>query len=207
MEAKERIQLKAHELFNRYGIRSVSMDDIAAQLGMSKKTLYHYYTDKDELVNAVFTVVMEYNRTQCKVDYDCSENAIHEVFLAYDRVQAMFANMNPSTLFDMEKYHPSAFKKFREFKDEFLYGVIKENLERGIREEIYRSDVDTDVLTRYRIYSIMLAFNQDVFPNNRTHLVHIEQQLLELFLNGLATTKGQKLIQKYKNQRTKINNR
>src|SRR5688500_14477522 len=98
MEAKERIQLKAHELFNRYGIRSVSMDDIAAQLGMSKKTLYHYYTDKDELVNAVFTVVMEYNRTQCKVDYKCSENAIHEVFLAYDRVQAMFANMNPSTL-------------------------------------------------------------------------------------------------------------
>ncbi len=205
MEAKERILLKAHELFNRYGIRSVSMNDIAAQLGMSKKTLYQYCTDKDELVNAVFTSVMEQNRTQCSIDYQHSENAIHELFLAFDRMQAMFANMNVSTLFDMEKYHPSAFAKFKEFRDTFLYGVIKANIERGIREEVYRPEIDADVITRYRLYTIMLSFNPEFFPNNRTHLIHIEQQLSEHYLYGLATAKGQKLILKYKSQRTKIN--
>src|SRR5947209_20504960 len=106
MEVKERILEKAHELFHRYGIRSVSMDDIAAQLGMSKKTLYQYYADKDELVNAVFDQVLQQNRGQCM---DCSkrgENAIHEIFLSFEMVEDLLRNMNRSVLFDMQKYHP-----------------------------------------------------------------------------------------------------
>ena len=203
MEVKERILVKTHELINRYGIRSVSMDDIAASLGMSKKTLYQYYTDKDELVSAVFSLVMDDNRRQCLIDKQEAENAIHEVFLAYDMVQEMFANMSPSILYDMEKYHPACFKKFQEYKNGFLYSMIQHNIERGMREELYRPDIDVDVIVRYRLYSIMLGFNPDVFPNQRASLVHIEQQLLDHFLWGLATPKGQKLILKYKNQRLK----
>lgn len=203
MEAKERILVKSHELFNRYGIRSVSMDDIAAQLGMSKKTLYQYYVDKDELVNAVFTEVMENNKQECGLARANGTNAIHEVFLSLDMLQEMLENMNPSVLFDMQKYHPSAFKKFQDYRNNFLYKLIRENLERGISEELYREDIDIDVLTRYRLHSIMLSFDSEVFPNNKTNLVYIEQQLLEHFLWGLASPKGQKLILKYKNQRTK----
>lgn len=203
MEVKDRILLKAHELFNRYGIRSVSMDDIAAQLGMSKKTLYQYCTDKDELVSTVFTAMMEHSRQKCLVYSQAAENPVHEIFLAFDMVREMFTDMNPSLLFDLEKYHPSTFKKFRDFKNGFLYQMIRTNIENGIKEEVYRPEIDVDVLTKYRIHSIMLSFNSEVFPNNRTHLVHIEQQLVEHFLYGLTTPKGQKLIQKYKNQRTK----
>lgn len=201
MEAKERILLKSHELFNRYGIRSVSMDDIAAQLGMSKKTVYQYYTDKDELVNAVFTAVIEENRTYCGQDRQLADNAIHEVFLAFDRLIDMFTNMNPSILFDMEKYHPSMFKKYREFKNGFIYGMIKSNLERGIDEGLYRSDIDIDILTRFRIHCIMLSCNSDVFPSNHNQVAQIEMQILEHFLYGLATPKGQQLIEEYKQQR------
>ncbi len=203
MEPKERILKKADELFNRYGIRSVSMDDIAAQLGMSKKTLYQYYADKDELVTGVFTAIMEENKGGCLKERAVSENALHEVSLSFERVQDMFANMNPAVLFDMEKYHPACFKKFRDFKNGFLYQMIKSNIERGIAEGLYRPEIDIDIVARYRIHSIMLAFNPEVFPANRTNLVHIEQELLEVFLNGIATPKGQKLIQKYKAQRTK----
>lgn len=203
MEAKERILVKSNELFNRYGIRSVSMDDIAAQLGMSKKTLYQYYTDKDELVNAVFDIILTTNKGQCIECTKKGENAIHEVFLSFDIVEEMLATMNPSVLFDMQKYHPSAFKKFDEFRNGFLYKIIRANLERGIKEELYREDIDTEVLSRYRLHSIVLSFNSDVFPSNKTSLVYIEQQLMEVFIWGIATTKGQKLIQKYKNQRTK----
>ena len=206
MEAKERILLKAHEMFNRYGIRSVSMDDIAAQLGMSKKTLYQYYVDKDELVNAVFTGVLEHNKEECSFCQSNGENAVHEVFLSFDLLEEMLANMNPSILFDMQKYHPSAFKKFQDYRNNFLYRLIRHNLERGISEELYREDIDVDVLTRFRLYSIMLSFDSEIFPMNKTKLVYIEQQLLEHFLWGLATAKGQKLILKYKNQRTKKTN-
>jgi len=203
MEAKDRILVKAHDLFNRYGVRSVSMDDIAAQLGMSKKTLYQYYIDKEELVSAVFIQVIEGNKTRCLADRNQAENAIHEIFLAFDMMQEMFAQMNPVVIYDLEKYHPPVYKIFHEHKYNFLYQVIKTNIEKGIKEELYRAEIDVEVMTRFRIESIFLPFNAEVFPNNRTHLVHIEHQLVEHFLYGLATAKGQKLIQKYKNQRTK----
>ena len=118
-------------------------------------------------------------------------------------LEGMLSEMNPSILFDMQKYHPSAFRKFEDYRNNFLYGLIRENIERGIKEELYRSDVDVEILTRYRLFSIMISFDSDVFPANKTKLVYIEQQLLEHYLWGLATNKGQKLIQKYKNQRTK----
>ena len=203
MEVKERILEKAHDLFNRYGIRSVSMDDMAAQLGMSKKTVYQYYEDKDELVNAVFTRMLETNKAECLSCSKRGENAIHEVFMSFDMVEELLANMNPTVLFDMQKYHPTAFKNFLDFKNNFLYKLIKENLINGIKEELYREDIDVDVLTRFRLHTVMLSLDPDVFPSNKSNLVHIEQQLIEHFLYGLATPKGQKLIQKYKNQRIK----
>jgi AcrR family transcriptional regulator len=203
MEAKERILVKAHELFNRYGIRSVSMDDIAAHLGMSKKTLYQYYADKNELVSAVFEISITTNKSNCVYCTQHGENAIHEVFLSFDMVEEMLGNMNPSVLFDLQKYHPSVFKQFLDFRNDFLYKILKNNLLKGIKEELYRPDIDVDLMARYRIHAVMLSFDSEVFPNNHNRLVYIEQQLMEHFLYGLATPKGQKLIQKYKQQRTK----
>jgi TetR/AcrR family transcriptional regulator, cholesterol catabolism regulator len=154
-------------------------------------------------VNAVFDTVLVTNKSQCTDCIRQGENAIHEVFLSFDMVEEMLKNMNPSVMFDMQKYHPSAFKKFDDFRNGFLYKVIKANLERGIREELYRQEIDTEILSRYRLHSVLLSFSQEVFPSNKSNLAYIEQQLLESFLFGLATPKGQKLIQKYKNQRTK----
>jgi len=189
----------------RYGVRSVSMDDIAAQLGMSKKTLYQYYTDKEELVDAVLSEVLEKNRNECFVDRQNAENALHEIFLAFDMVQEMFTNMNPSIVFDLEKYHPAVYKKLQHHKKVFMYQMIRQNLERGIKEELYRPEINVDILTRFRIESMMLAFDSEIFPNNRTYLVPIQEEILEHFLYGIASIKGQKLIQKYKLQKNLTN--
>jgi AcrR family transcriptional regulator len=202
---KERILEKAHELFMRYGVRSVSMDDIAAQLGMSKKTLYQYYTDKEELVDAVLSEMLEKNRNECAVYRQDAENAVHEVFQAFGMIQEMFSNMNPSIVFDLEKYHPAVYKKLAHHKKVFMYQVIGQNLERGVREELYRQEINVDVLTRFRIESMMLPFDSEIFPDNRSHLVQIQEEILEHFLFGLATVKGQKLIQKYKLQKNLTN--
>jgi TetR/AcrR family transcriptional regulator, cholesterol catabolism regulator len=203
MEPKERILLKSNELFNRYGIRSVSMDDIAAQLSMSKKTLYQYFTDKGELVNAVFDLALHSNKGSCVISREKRDNAIHEIFLSFDMMREMIVNMNPSLLFDLQKYHPSAYRKYLSFKNDFLYELIRTNLEQGIEEELYRPEIDIDVMTRFRLHSVMLAFNPEVFANNKLNALYIEEQLIEHFIYGLATPKGQKLIQKYKSQRIK----
>jgi AcrR family transcriptional regulator len=170
---------------------------------MSKKTVYQYYADKDELVTDVFTGIMESNKNRCTEGHELSENALHEVFLSFDWVQEMFANMNPAVLFEMEKYHPGCFKKFKEHQNGFMYHMLKSNIDRGMKEGLYRDDLDVDIMTRYRIHSILLAFDPEVFPGNRHNIIYIERQLLEVFLNGIATPKGHKLIQKYLNQRTK----
>ena len=190
----------------RYGIRSVSMDDIATALGMSKKTIYQYFSDKDELIRAVVEDVIQYNQLCCNSDRNIARNAIHEIFLAMQMMQDMFENMNPSILYDLEKFHPAAFRLFQEHKYNFLYLVLKENFERGIREELFRADVEMEVIIKARLENLVLAFNQELFPKNKFRLVDVETQLTEHYLFGIASLKGHKLILKYQRDRNKKTN-
>jgi AcrR family transcriptional regulator len=201
IEVQERIKQKADELFRRYGIRSVTMDEIATQLGMSKKTIYQYYSDKDQLVDAVAIEEIKFSQDSCLRDAAGAANAIEEIFKVMEFVEVMFRNMNPSMLYDLEKYHPLGYRKFLEHKNKFLHEMIRKNLERGIREELYRPEIDVEIMTRYRLESMMLVFNSELFPPSKFNLVKLHQEIIEHFLYGLATLKGYKLILKYKQQR------
>ena len=111
MEVKERISIKAAELFMRYGIRSITMDEIAAQLGISKKTIYQFYTDKDDMVAAVIDQEILRNEAECMEAKDQAADAIHQVFLALEFLEEMLKSANPLILYDLEKHHPRSFKK------------------------------------------------------------------------------------------------
>lgn len=202
-ETGVRIKDKARELYMHYGLRSVSMDDIANSLGMSKKTIYQYYADKDELIVAVITEELHRNRCICERDKQAAQNAIHEIFLAMDMVVELFSTMNPSLIYDMQKYHPNAFLKFQQHKNDFLYSTIRENLERGITEGLYREDINLDVLARFRLESMMIPFHPDFHTRLKYNLVQIQQELMLHFLFGLASPKGYKMIIKYEQERIK----
>ena len=203
MEMKERILSKAEELFCRYGVKSVTMDEIANQLGISKKTIYQSFVDKDELVLEVFNAYMNESKSICLQDRQIADNAVHEIFLAMDMTDNMLKALNASILFDLEKYHPNTFSKFRAYKNDFLYNIISENLKRGIQEEVYRPDLNVDVITRMRLGTTMLSMNMEFFPPGKYKLVEVEQEILMHYLYGIATTKGIRLIQKYNSQRQK----
>jgi AcrR family transcriptional regulator len=200
MEMKDRIKEKADELFRQYGIKSVTMDEIASQLAVSKKTIYQSFADKDELVDAVITDMICYNQNCCSKYKSTSENAIHEVFLAMEMIQEMFSDFNPSILFDMQRNHPNTFSKFIKHKHSFLFQVIKENIERGIKEDLYRADINADVVAKIRLETIFIPFNQELFPKSKFNFVDLEKQLIEYFLFGIASPKGYKLIIKYRQQ-------
>ncbi len=201
METQERILMKAHELFMRYGVRSVSMDEIAAHLGMSKKTIYQFYADKDALVEGVIGIEITNKEGECALCKTNCENAIHEIFLSIEGMQEMLSSMNTSLVYDLEKYHPKAFKKLSKYKDEFLYDIIKDNLERGIQEELYKETINIEILTRFRLASVFLLFNPEIFPQTKYKLVTVVEEITDNFLYGLVTPKGQKMISKYKQQR------
>lgn len=206
MEPQERIVNKAHELFMRYGIRSVSMDEVANNLGISKKTIYQFYADKDALVEDVIDIEVKANQCECILHKQKSENAIQEIFMAVDMMLEVVSKINPTVLFDLEKYHPKAFKKHNEFKNNFLYTIIKENLDWGKAEGLYREELKTDILARFRLASIFLVFNPEFFPLGKHSLPGVITEITDNFLNGLVSAKGLKLIQKYKQQRLKTIN-
>ncbi|MFM2358502.1 MAG: hypothetical protein RLY16_495, partial [Bacteroidota bacterium] len=203
IDNRERIKQKAHEMIRQFGIRSVSMDNIATALGISKKTIYQYFADKDELVMAIIRMEIDENQSACMCDSQKAKNAIHEVFLAMQMMQDLFENMNPTIIHDLEKFHPKAFVIVHEHKYKFMYNVLRKNIERGIAEELYRSDIDIETITKARIEIMLMPFNQQVFPNNKFKLVDVGMQLTEHFLFGLASLKGHKLILKYKQERLK----
>lgn len=197
METKLRIKKKADELFRRYGIRTVTMDEIASQLGISKKTIYQAFADKQQLVDEVITDLLEYNQVCCNRDQSIAKDAVHEVLLAMEMMQEMFSNMNNSILFDLERNHAETYKKFKDFKYHYLLDVLRKNIERGKTEQLYRQEIDTEVIARLRLESIMLAFNPEVFPQNKFSFVAIQKQMIEYFLFGVANLQGHKLIIKY----------
>ena len=204
LDTKQRIQQAANGLMMQYGIRSVSMDDIANNLGMSKKTIYQYFKDKDELVEAIVDQILITNQCECNADRDKADNAVHEIFLVMDMMAEMFKTMNPSILYDMQKYHPTTFRKFLKHKNEFLYNVCTQNLERGIREELYRPEITVDILCRYRVETMFIPFNPEFQQNLKYSLGKIEEEIIIHFLFGLVSPKGYKLIIKYKDQKEKI---
>ena len=201
MEVRDRIKQKADELYRRYGVKSVTMDEIASQLGVSKKTIYHSFSDKNELVDAVIVDMLNYNMECCQKDKAKARNAIEEVYLAMEMLEVMFENMNPSILFDIERNHPATFEKFKQHKFKYLFQVVKDNIERGKREELYRPEINSDVVAKIRLETMMMPFNEDLFPKSKYSLLFLEQQLIEYYLFGLVSLKGYKLISKYQKER------
>jgi AcrR family transcriptional regulator len=203
MSIKERIQQKAGELFRRYGIRSVTMDEIATQLGISKKTIYQFYSDKEALVQDIFKDITDQNKKKCTYFKDNSENAIHEQYLAGDSAQEIFNNMNTSVLFDLNRFHPNVFAEFEKFKKQFLFNSIKENIQRGIKEGLFRKNIDVDIITWLRLEMISGIFFNEEVVSGKTKPTRFEDEMKDFFLHGICTEKGLTLISKYKHQRQK----
>jgi TetR/AcrR family transcriptional regulator, cholesterol catabolism regulator len=202
-DTSERLKQKAHQLFMQFGLRSVSMDDIAKELGISKKTIYQFYEDKDALVDDVMASVFENDMFVCERDRKVSENAVHEIFLAIDFIVEMFKSMNPSVLFDLQKHHPVSYMRFVKHKDEYLFSIIKNNLKRGIAEDLYRPDLKVDVLARFRVESMMMPFNPEFLQKTGKNLALIEEEITIHFLYGLVSPKGYKIAVKYQEKRNK----
>jgi len=203
MDVKERILIKAADLFLRYGVRSITMDEIATQLGISKKTIYQFFTDKDDMVSAVIDQEIQRNEVECVTFRKIAENAVHQIFLAQESVEDMLKYTNPLMLYDLEKHHPRAYKRLKEFKYQFLHQVLMDNLQWGMEEELYRADLQRDIVVKGRIEAAFLVFNPDVFPHSRYKVVEVAYELAMIFLHGVVSDKGKKLIEKYTTERNK----
>lgn len=174
------------------------MDDIARHLGMSKKTIYLYFADKNQLVCTLMKDKLEDHISGIDMCFSEATNAIEEIFRAVLKVREMFQNMNPMLFYDLQKYHIEAWNLFQQFRNDYLYKCMQRNLERGVIDGLYRSDIDIDIMAKLRIEQIDLVFSQKVFPPSSYHLAQVMTHITEHFLYGISTLKGHELINKYK---------
>jgi AcrR family transcriptional regulator len=200
MEVQERILDTAFGLFRQYGTRSITMDDIANRMGISKKTLYAHFADKDDMVVHAISRYLEIIRDACIHVKQKAGNAVEEMFGIMQMLDEKMRNMNPVVMLDLQKFHAKAYLAFQDYRNNSLCGSIRENLERGIAEGLYRQDLDIGILTQFRTASAMLCFQPEVFPGSAFEMSRVQWVLLENFLYGVASQEGYKLIEKYKQQ-------
>lgn len=197
MEIKERIVKGAEELFFRYGIKSITMDDVAKHLAISKKTIYQFLNDKHELVNMV---VKTHLVEQEKIINEIANHAIDpvdEVLKLSEHMRQQFQNINLSILFEVEKYHPQAWKIFMEYRELCIRSMTR-NLKSGIERGLYRKEIDVEVLAKLRMEEVQLGLNVFLFPPQKFNIQNVQMQFMDHYLHGICTLKGHKLINKYK---------
>ncbi len=190
MDTKENIINSAKSLFFKYGLRSVTMDDIAKQLGMSKKTLYQHFEDKEEILDQVIKKELACDReTWQKIDTE-GENVMIKIMNGHKHLKKNFEGMNHSLLFEIKKYHPKVWKRYEDHKNNYLHNDIKKILNEGILEGYFRQDIDVNFLAAYRLEQVEMGFNNSTFLNMNKSIAEVQTALEDLFLRGILSEKG-----------------
>ena len=181
----------------RYGVRSVSMDYVAREVSVSKKTIYQHFNHKDDLVTET---ARNYLTGEMKEISEVTENAadaLEELFLLSKCIRQNISRVNPSLLYDLQKYHPDAWEVFRDYKYNFIMGKVMSNLVRGKKENLYRTDINEKILSVMRVEQVQLIFDERAFPKGDFDFVEVQVQIFDHFIHGLLSDNGRKYYQSY----------
>lgn len=200
MEPLEKILTSSIELFSQYGFKSITMDDIARRAGISKKTLYQHFANKHEVVNESVTWYKNNTTEDCAMVLGDSENAVEAMVKILAFFDGLYKRLNPMAMFEMQRFYPEAYKKFRELLIERDVMMVKDNILQGIGEGYYRPGINAELLARYRIEAALMALQPNLMVSDRETLMSIALELGEHFMYGIMTQKGEQQYLKYKEQ-------
>jgi len=180
----------------RLGIKSLTMDDIAQNLGVSKKTIYQYVENKAELVAKVMDITIEGQRLECEEFLKEEGNPIDQLLKMYTQNSRMMLEINPSLIFELNKYYPDSWAKLNNFKNEYIFDAVRANLHHGIGMGLYRYDLDIDIIAKFYTSRSLDMFNQDMFPPSRYPSRMVFRQMFVYHVRGIASPKGLEYIEK-----------
>jgi AcrR family transcriptional regulator len=196
---KSRILEKGTQLFFRYGVKSVTMDSIATELGISKKTIYQHFPDKDSMVLEVVQGFIEQDSLKWDELDRMYSNVIEKMFKSFEMVKDMITQMNPRLLFEIQKYFPNAYQLFKEHGEKCIHTNLIADFKKGAQFGYFRKDIDFELLARLRMAEVNLAFDPDFYPTNKLSLYETQLTLMDIFMRGILTEKGLTLYNSYQN--------
>jgi AcrR family transcriptional regulator len=189
-EKVDRILSESLRLFKKNGIRSVSMDDISKELGMSKKTIYQYFANKTELVEKVLAHMHEKERIPCIGEETTEMNAI-DILLAVSRnVSEQLKDMNPINAYELQKYYPAIYREFIIRKRDHVFDQVKQNFIQGIEEGIYRNDLDVDLVARLYIQKLIDVHDPEFLSSVNFGFEKVFQVMFDNHIRGIANAEG-----------------
>ena len=192
-----RVLEKAENLFLRYGIKSVSMDDIARELGISKKTLYKTIENKKNLLMQVMNAHIQAELEEMVKIRTEAKDAIDEMLRVTQYVIPTLRKMTPTLIYDMQKYYQEAWNLMETYHNEHIYQEIKSNIERGIKEGVYRDDIDPDIIAKLYVGKSILIIDESLFPLKDYNKENLFKEYIKYHVRGIASTKGLKLFEKH----------
>ncbi len=185
----------AERLFMRFGVRSVSMDDVARETSISKKTLYQCFRDKDDLVRRTLATHLDAMQVKIESVMASMEDPIEQLEAIAVFVLEHNKEINPSLLYDLRKYHPESFHLFSDSREQVFRKQIQQNLERGVAMGLYRSDLHIEIVSRMYLGNVSNLLNPEVFPDPGIPFDARYRELIRYHLHGIASAKGLERIQ------------
>jgi len=194
MKEIDNITKRVLPLFIRYGIRSVTMDDIARELGISKKTLYNAFKDKDDLINRVIDFDMAQSRTFMEEVHQSESNAVQELFMVNRKIHSVRSNYSPSFYYDLKRYYPESYRRWIEDKRNNMYNVITGNLRKGKQEGVYRAEIDEHIIGRLHMARVEMLDGNEIIEENERMSSKFIQEVFTYHLHGICNAQGLKYL-------------
>lgn len=202
---KEKIIDGASDLIMQFGIRTVTMDDIAKHLSISKKTIYLYFKDKGELVNNITQVHLAAEEKRFDGVVEESENAVHEMILVSKCLRESMQEMKVNIMNELQKFYPTAWELYMQFKQNVMKKSIRDVIERGKNEGHFRNEIDAELIALMRIEQVQTFFLNKGYSSKEYSLTEVQLQLFDHFIHGLFTIDGHKLFNQYITTNTQKN--
>jgi DNA-binding XRE family transcriptional regulator len=190
------ILLKVRELYMKYGIKSITMDDVARELGISKKTLYQYVTDKDDLVGKFIDNEIELGQKQICDCFTVGFNAIEELFEISLFMNKIMREQNPATEHDLKKYYQQHYQKIVKARRDGIFSYILLNLKKGKKERLYREDMNEEIIAKLYVSRAENIHNNDIYSVEEFTSYKMYVELLTYHIRGIATEKGIVVLEK-----------
>lgn len=180
----------AVERFLRLGIRSVSMDDISNDMGISKKTLYQLIATKEQLVDEAITDFIAREESVISHLKEFSTDALHEMTQIAQHIVEIFGQIRPILINDLQKYYKKTWNKVRQMQNAFVKDQIRENLKRGIKEGVYRKDIDPDIISSLYVEKSWSLTNNTVFSPSEYDRDKLVKQHMLYHIHGILSDLG-----------------
>ncbi|MEX1003321.1 MAG: TetR/AcrR family transcriptional regulator [Crocinitomicaceae bacterium] len=193
-EKKRELVMKAAEVYLKYGIKSVTMDEMARQLGVSKKTVYQYVKDKNDLVEHCVMLNHQEEEQMIRKIVEQTDNPIEQMLRISRFIIQELQKVHPSIFFDLEKYHPSAKEMIECHKDEFITGCIEQNLIDGIKQNLYRKNLNPKVISAIYVGMIDLVMGSEMMRKTNLRPDEIYTEMFRYHIRGIASEKGLKYL-------------